>query len=94
MSQLLRALPLALSLLTAFHPTPASASEGRQATTLSGTITRAENGQPLSGAVVVIDELRLQTRADGNGAYRFENVPPGLYHVGVRADGYSTRRIE
>ena len=24
----------------------------------------------------------------------FENVPPGNYHVGVRAEGYSTRRTE
>lgn len=73
----------------------AVASEGGQTgTTLSGTITQAENNQPLSGALVVIDELRRETRAGEDGTYRFDNVPPGQYHVGVRAEGYSTRRTE
>ena len=72
-----------------------TASEGGQTgTTLSGTITQTENGQPLSGALVVIDELRREVRAGDDGSYRFDNVPPGQYHVGVRAEGYSTRRTE
>jgi iron complex outermembrane receptor protein len=80
-------LPLALCLL----PLSASAQPG---TTLSGTITQAENNQPLSGALVVIDELRKEVHAGKDGSYRFDNVPPGQYHVGIRADGYSTRRVE
>ena len=44
--------------------------------------------------MVVIDELRQEVRAGEDGSYRFENVPPGQYHVGVRAEGYSTRRTE
>lgn len=63
-------------------------------TTVSGIITQAESRQPLAGALVVIDELRLETRAGTDGTYRFENVPPGQYHIGVRAEGYSTRRTE
>ncbi|HEX8028133.1 MAG TPA: TonB-dependent receptor, partial [Vicinamibacterales bacterium] len=63
-------------------------------TTLSGAITQTESGQPLSGALVVIDELRLEVRAGEDGKYRFDTVPPGQYHVGVRAEGYSTRRTE
>src|SRR5688572_6329996 len=63
-------------------------------TTLSGVITQAEINQPLSGALVVIDELRQEVRAGDDGSYRFENVPPGEYHIGVRAEGYSTRRTE
>jgi iron complex outermembrane receptor protein len=63
-------------------------------TTLSGTITQGESQAPLSGALVVIDELRREVRADENGRYVFENVPPGNYHVGVRAEGYTTRRTE
>jgi iron complex outermembrane receptor protein len=74
---------------------PKLTSEGGQTgTTLSGTITQTENSQPLSGALVVIDELRREARAGEDGSYRFENVPPGQYHVGVRAEGYSTRRTE
>jgi iron complex outermembrane receptor protein len=81
---MVQALILALSL---FQP-------AQQGTTVSGRITQTENGQPLSGALVVIDELRLEVRAGEDGSYRFDNVPPGEYHVGVRAEGYSTRRTE
>lgn len=81
-------LPLAFGL--AFG-TMASAQTG---TTVSGKVTQGENQEPLSGALVVIDELRRETRAAGDGGYRFENVPPGKYHVGVRAEGYTTRRAE
>ena len=63
-------------------------------TTLSGVITQGDSNAPLSGALVVIDELRREVRADENGRYSFDNVPPGNYHVGVRAEGYTTRRTE
>ncbi len=79
---------LALSLTWS---TPAAAQTG---TTLSGTITQADGGQPLAGAVVVIDELRRETRTDASGQYRFEGLLPGEYHLGVRADGSTTRRVE
>ena len=73
------------------------ASEGgfqTQGTTLSGVITQADSNQPLSGTLVVIDELRMETRTGDDGSFTFANVPPGDYHVGVRAEGYSTRRTE
>ena len=70
---------------------PALAQSG---TTLSGTVTQAENGQAMAGALVVIDELRRETRTADDGTYRFEAVPAGSYHVGVRAEGYTTRRTE
>lgn len=63
-------------------------------TTLTGKVTQGETGQPLAGALVVIDELRREARTADDGSYTFANVPPGRYHVGVRAEGYSTRRAE
>jgi len=72
-------------------PTLAAAQQG---TTLSGTITQGDGGQPMAGALVIIDELRRETRTDENGRYSFDRVPPGSYHVGVRAEGYTTRRAE
>lgn len=71
--------------------TPGAAQGG---TTLSGTVTQGDTGLPMAGALVVIDELRLETRTAEDGTYRFEKVPPGAYHVGVRAEGYTTRRTE
>jgi iron complex outermembrane receptor protein len=84
---------LGVFLLSAFCLMP-SLVTAQSGTTLSGTVTQASNNQPLSGALVVIDELRRETRAGDDGAFKFENVPPGSYHVGVRAEGYSTRRTD
>lgn len=62
------------------------------AASLSGKVTR--DSGPMSGAAVVIEELKREVRTGEDGTYRFENVPPGDYHVSVRAEGYSTRRTE
>lgn len=78
-------------LIPALVVTPAFAQTG---TTLSGKVTQGDNNQPMAGALVVIDELRREATAGADGAFTFPNVPPGQYHVGVRAEGYSTRRTE
>jgi iron complex outermembrane receptor protein len=70
---------------------PAAAQQG---TTLSGTLVDSVTLQPIPGAVVAIEELRRETRADAQARFAFENVPPGEYHLSVRADGYSSRRTE
>lgn len=80
-----------LALAAAGGLSPVLAQTG---TTLSGTVTQAETGQPMAAALVVIDELRREVRTAADGAFRFDNVPPGEYHVGVRAEGYTTRRTE
>jgi iron complex outermembrane receptor protein len=72
----------------------AGIARAQSGTTLSGRVTQAEGGQPMTGALVVIDELRIETRTGDDGSYRFTAVPPGSYHVGVRAEGYTTRRAE
>ncbi len=69
--------------------TPAFAQGG----SLTGKVTR-DNGDALTGAAVRLEELRRETRTGNDGTYRFENVPAGLYHVTVRAEGYSTPRTE
>lgn len=84
----------ALLLLCAFCRVPLAFAQTPAGTTLSGRITQAENSLPMAGALVVLDELRREVRADEEGRYRFDNVPPGQYHVGVRAEGYTTRRTE
>lgn len=63
------------------------------AASVSGTVTR-DNGDPMGGAAVMLEELKREVRTGADGAYRFDSVPPGEYHVSVRAEGYSTRRTE
>ena len=72
------------------HVMPAAAQSGGM---LSGKVTR-DTGEALSGAAVTIEEVKREVRTDADGVYRFENVPPGAYHVWVSAEGYSTRRTE
>ena len=64
-----------------------------QGASLSGKVTR-DNGDAMAGATVIIEELRREVRTDTNGDYHFDNVPPGVYHVNVRAEGYTTRNRE
>ena len=60
---------------------------------ISGKVTR-DTGEPMGGAAVVVEELKREVRTVEDGSYRVESVPPGTYHVSVRAEGYSTRRTE
>ncbi len=85
------ALLAAALVVLALIATPLAAQTG---TILSGRVTQGANNLPMAGALVVIDELRREVRADEQGNYVFAAVPPGQYHVGVRAEGYSTKRTE
>jgi outer membrane receptor for ferrienterochelin and colicins len=47
---------------------------------IEGKVTR-EDGTPLAGVSVRIDELGLSALTDPDGAYVIDNVPPGTYSV-------------
>jgi len=49
---------------------------------------------PIPAAIVVLEELNRETVAGQDGAFTFEGIPPGTYHLSVRAEGFSTRRTE
>ena len=49
--------------------------------TVEGQVVLKETGGGLRGAVVVILELERSTATDAAGAYGFDRVPPGEYHV-------------
>src|SRR5262249_49842079 len=56
-----------------------------------GSVVDAENGQSIGGAHVKIRDTRsreLDLSADGSGAFRFQNVPPGRVTIIVDAPGY------
>src|SRR5690606_29284229 len=45
-------------------------------------------------ATVILEELKRETVAGQDGTFTFDDVPPGTYHLSVRAEGFSTRRTE
>jgi outer membrane protein OmpA-like peptidoglycan-associated protein len=56
-----------------------------------GTTVDAATGAPVSGAKIrITDRLGrfLELNADASGAFRFENVPPGMVKLQVQAEGY------
>jgi iron complex outermembrane receptor protein len=61
---------------------------------LSGRLINSLSGDPIPDATVQIDELGRTAMSDASGTFAFENVPPGVYHLSVHSQGYSTRRTE
>jgi len=56
--------------------------------TITGSVTDAEDGSPIIGAVVT-DGTRTTT-ADAAGQYTIADVPPGSYQVVASKEGYET----
>ena len=72
----------------------ASVAFGQQTAVLEGRLVNSLNGDPLAGAAVVLDELKREAVSGPDGAFRFDNLAAGTYHLWVRAQGYSSRRTE
>ena len=99
------------ALAAALAAAPAWAQgSGPAAGSVSGTVLAAETGQPLPGALVVLEAAgdavlvtpaagsfygrSLTATTDGAGAYRFRNVTPGSYRLHVRHLGFKPARLE
>ena len=61
---------------------------------LSVSVADAETGSPISGAEVVLPDLKILTRSDGNGQARLPNIPFGTHRVRVRFLGYSASDVQ
>jgi iron complex outermembrane recepter protein len=68
----------------------------QQTATLSGTLTNSLSGDVVPNAIVVIEgtSFTRQVRSGADGKYSLAGVPPGPYHLIVRADGYLPSRTE
>lgn len=60
---------------------------------LDGHIYDQENGQPLARAVVRVQGMELETHTGRDGAFHLGALPPGVYTVTVRRQGYLSHRI-
>lgn len=63
-----------------------------QAGSISGRVTDAGTGAPVSAAQVQVAGLTLGTVSGDDGTYRISNVPVGTYTLIVRRIGYLERR--
>jgi iron complex outermembrane receptor protein len=79
---------LAIGLLVA-----ASAASAQPGARVTGLLLNSLTGAPVVGTIV-IDELKRETTSNPDGTFTFENVPPGDYHVTVRAQKFSTGRVD
>ena len=59
-----------------------------------GRLVNSLSGDPIAGATVVLEELRREATSGNDGRFTFDNVPPGVYHLSVRFEGFSSRRTE
>jgi len=59
-----------------------------QTSTISGTITDADTGEPLPQVNVFITELQSGDATDFNGEYTIENVAHGTYTLRITSIGY------
>ncbi|NBC17194.1 MAG: TonB-dependent receptor [Bacteroidetes bacterium] len=66
---------------------PAAAA---QDATIVGTVTDAQDGQPLIGANVILDGTTQGTATDIDGEYRIEDVAPGEHTLAFSYTGYQT----
>jgi hypothetical protein len=61
---------------------------------ITGKIVDITNQQPVSGAVIEIQELKKKTGSDDNGNFKFDSIPVGRYSVKVSSIGYLSRISE
>ena len=71
--------------------TRAAAQDG---VTLSGRLLNSLSGDPIPGAIVVIEELDRTTTSAADGTFSLKAVAPSTYHLFVVAPGFSSRRTE
>jgi hypothetical protein len=50
---------------------------------ISGNISDAESGTPLSDAVIRVTKTDFRTKSDKNGRFVLEKVPPGKYKIRI-----------
>ncbi|WP_256012083.1 TonB-dependent receptor [Desertivirga xinjiangensis] len=61
--------------------------------TIKGRIVEFESSQPLPGASVRILELNKGVQSDGEGYYRFTNIPAGKYTLQVSFIGFTSVKL-
>jgi iron complex outermembrane receptor protein len=61
---------------------------------LAGRLVNSLSGDPVGGAVVVVEGQNKQATSAADGSFTVEGLAPGTYHLVVKAQGYSDKRTE
>ena len=70
--------------------TSLSAFTAQAQSTFTGRVL-SDSGVPLVGAEVVLDGPQNLQRTSANGEFRFNAVPAGVHHVGIRMTGFAPK---
>lgn len=73
--------------------TVARAAESGSVGSVAGTV-RSNTGKPAADTTVTLVELRRGVRADADGVYRIEDVPPGAYWVQAVSARYGSAVVK
>ncbi|HOT35063.1 MAG TPA: carboxypeptidase-like regulatory domain-containing protein, partial [Candidatus Latescibacteria bacterium] len=76
---------LACALATLYGTSLRAGTTGK----IAGQVTDRATGQPIPGAAVLIEGLRLGSTTDADGRYFIIGVPPGSYSVKASLLGYA-----
>ncbi len=66
----------------------------QQAGKISGVVRDKENGEPLPGVNVILEETLMGASTDADGSFVILNVPPGSYTISFEYIGYQQVRVE
>ena len=64
-------------------PRSAAAQQGTMASVTGSVIDSIHGGVPLAGAVVKINDTKLQGTTDANGHFQIDNIPPGEHSLSL-----------
>ena len=89
-----RALPCARAVaLVAIGLLVAASAAAQSRVRVTGLLLNSLTGAPVVGTIT-IEELKRETTSNPDGTFAFEDVPPGVYHLTVRAEKFSMARVD
>ena len=72
---------------------PAAAQISQGGAEITGGVTARQSGQPVSGAMVVVEGSTLTADTNAAGRFRLQNVPAGPVVLVVKATGFLDLRV-
>lgn len=83
---------LFICLIALLGATACSKTEYDLFSTLYGTISDYETGNPISGVTIVLSPGGLTKITGNDGYFEFQDLTPQQYTITVQKDGYSANR--